>query len=404
MTDGNHRRRHLRLGAFFAAYFAAAGVFAPYFPLYLEQRGLDAAEIGIVLAMAQGMRVFGPNLWGWIADHTQRRVSVLRWTALAAAVGFVPILLPGGFVLVLVTMFVVHLFMTAQIPVAEAITAAHLRSDDGAPGARETAASGYGRLRAWGTIGFIVTVLGCGPLFGWFGIAWQPWFALALLATTFVCACLIAEPRGSVAAHARVSVRERLADPHVRWFFVSSALMVFAHGALYTYLSLYLARLGYGTATIGLFWVIGALAEIVFFHLQGRFFARFGVGRVLAATFVLAALRFLLIAEFAQWWLLLLLAQLLHAASFAAHHSASILTVQNWFPGNANARGQALYISISYGVGGTAGSLVAAWLWTAFGPPAAFLSSCVAAAVGWWAVQRTRLPGHDVRAPAAQPG
>jgi PPP family 3-phenylpropionic acid transporter len=395
MTTRDHD--HWKLGAFFAAYFAAAGVFVPYFPLYLQHRGLDAAQIGIVLATAQALRVVGPNLWGWIADHTQRRTAVLRWTALAAALSFVPILLPGGFGLVLATMFAVNLFMTAQIPVAEAITAAHLR-------ARGTSASGYGRLRAWGTIGFVVLVLACGPLFAWLGMGLQPWFALALLAATFACTCLIGEPRPEAAAHAPVSVRARLADPHVRWFFVSSALMVFAHGALYTYLSLHLARLGYGTATIGVFWVVGALAEVVFFHLQGRVFARFGVQRVLAATFVLAALRFLLIAEFAQVWLLLLVAQLLHAATFAAHHSASILTVQRWFPGYANARGQALYVSVSYGVGGTAGSLVAAWLWTAVSPAAAFLSSCAAAVAGWLAVQRTRLPGHETGAAAAQPG
>jgi PPP family 3-phenylpropionic acid transporter len=383
-----------RLGAFFAAYFATAGVFAPYFPLYLESRGLTAAQIGVVLAMTQGMRVVGPNLWGYLADRTSHRVAILRWTAIATCVSFAPILLAGGFAWVFAVMFAVNLFITAQIPVGESITAACLRQDG-------SGASRYGRLRAWGSFGFIALVLAAGPLFDWAGIGWQPYVGLVLLALSAATTFLIEEPRHDDSQHPAVSVRKRLAEPRVRWFFASAALMVFAHGAFYTYFSLYLAQLGYSKAQIGMFWVVGVVAEIVFFYTQGMFFARFGAFRLLAASFLLAALRFFLIAEFAHLWLLLLMAQLLHAATFAVHHSASILTIQHWFPGRAGARGQALYISIGYGVGGTAGSLVAAWLWSAFGPAAAFLSSSAAALGGWWAVQRTRTLDRAAHAHAA---
>lgn len=372
-----------RLGAFFAAYFATAGIFAPYFPLYLESRGLSAAQIGIVLAMMQGMRVVGPNLWGYLADRTAHRIAILRWTALAACACFAPILLPGGFGWVFAVMFAVNLFITAQIPVGESITAARLRQDG-------SGAARYGRLRAWGSIGFITLVLAAGPLFDGVGIGWQPYLGLVLLALSAVTTFLIEEPRHDESQHPGVSVRKRLAEPRVRWFLASAALMVFAHGAFYTYFSLYLAQLGYSKTQIGVFWVVGVAVEIVFFYTQGRFFARYGAFRLLAASFLLAALRFFLIAEFAHLWLLLFVAQLLHAATFAVHHSASVLTIQQWFPGHANARGQALYVSIGYGVGGTAGSLVAAWLWSAFGPAVAFLSSSAAALAGWWAVQRTR--------------
>lgn len=383
-----------RLGAFFAAYFATAGVFAPYLPLYLESRGLTAAQIGIVLAMTQGMRVVGPNLWGYLADRTSHRVAILRWTALATCACFAPILLTGGFGWVFAVMFAFNLFITAQIPVGESITAACLRKDGSGP-------LRYGRLRAWGSFGFVALVLAAGPLFDRAGIAWQPYVGLALLALLAAMTFLIREPRHDASQHPGVSVRTRLGEPRVRWFLASAALMVFAHGAFYTYFSLYLAQLGYSKTQIGAFWVVGVVAEIVFFYTQGTFFARYGAFRLLAASFVLAALRFFLIAEFAHLWLLLLVAQLLHAASFAVHHSASILTIQQWFAGRASARGQALYISVGYGVGGTAGSLVAAWLWSAFGPSAAFLSSSAAALAGWWAVQRTRTLDRAAHAHAA---
>ncbi len=372
-----------RLGVFFATYFATVGVFAPYFPLYLDSRGLSAIDIGIVLAMMQGMRVIGPNLWGYLADRGGARVTILRFTAVATLLSFAPMLLPGGFWFVFALMFAVNFFITAQIPVVEAITAAHLRRQG-------NAASRYGRLRVWGSIGFIVLVLAAGALFDRAGIHWQPVVGLIVLALSAWAAFRVRDLALAESTPAWVSVRARLAEPRVRWFFASVALMIFAHGALYTYFSLHLSRLGYSNALIGVFWVIGVTVEIAFFYLQGRLFARYGAFSLLSLSFVLAVLRFFLIAEFAHLWPLLLLAQLLHAATFAVHHSASILTVQQWFPGVAAARGQALYISLGYGIGGTSGSLIAAWLWSSVGPSAAFLSSSAAAALGWWAVQRAR--------------
>jgi MFS transporter, PPP family, 3-phenylpropionic acid transporter len=366
-----------RIGLFFAAYFAGTGVLAPYFPLYLEHRGLNAAQIGIVMAVAQGMRILGPTAWGWLADHTTERVRILQFTSVAAAVCFVPVLFPGGFGYVLLTMFAVHFFMTGQIPIAEAMTATQLRGDP-------QAAARYGRLRAWGSISFVLVVLATGVMLDWAGVGLQPWLVLVFLARRRWprnwCAMRRTRRRRPTGSRcARCSPK-----PRVRWFFLSVLLMIFAHGALYTYFSLHLAALGYSKSAIGVFWVLGVIVEIGFFFVQGRIFARVDPFRLLAASFALAALRFAMIAEVAHVIALLVIAQMLHAATFAVHHSASILTIQRWFHGRATARGQALYVSIGYGVGGTAGSLLAAWLWT---PSAHRRPSCRAASprcsAGW---------------------
>jgi PPP family 3-phenylpropionic acid transporter len=368
--------------------------------LYLEARGLSAAEIGVVTALAQGLRVVGPTGWGWLADHASRRVLILRLTAGAACLAFLPILLPGGFGFVFAVLLVFHLFLTGQVPMAEAIAALHLREDP-------HAAARYGRLRACGSIGFIALVLGTGVLLDRTGLAPTPYLVLLLLAATFGATLLVRDAHVGAMPHAPVSVRQRLREPRVRWFFLSVALMIFAHSALYTYLSIYLAQLGYNKTQIGAFWVLGVVIEIGLFFLQGRLFRRFNLLRLVEASLAVAAIRFLLIAELAQAVVVLVLAQLMHAVTFAVHHSASVLTIQRWFPGRAATRGQALYISIGYGIGGTAGSLVAAWLWSAVSPSAAFLSSSGAALLGWWAVRRARNFDEAVAAgvsPQAQEG
>jgi PPP family 3-phenylpropionic acid transporter len=273
------------------------------------------------------------------------------------------------------------------VPIAEAMTATRLRDDP-------HAATRYGRLRVWGSISFVVAVLASGVLLDAAGLAIQPWLLLSLLAAIGVAAQFVRDAPHAPGEAAKVSVRELMRQPRVRWFFLSVLLMIFAHGALYTYLSLHLAALGYSKSAIGVFWVLGVIVEIGFFFVQGRIFARFDPFRLLAASFALAALRFALIAEVAHVVVLLVVAQVLHAATFAVHHSASILTIQRWFHGRATARGQALYVSIGYGLGGTGGSLLAAWLWSTLGAAAAFLAGSVAALLGWLAVRRAR--AHDL--------
>ena len=141
-----------RLGGLYAAYFGFVGILAPYFPLYLESRGLTAFQVGVLIALGQAMRVIGPNLWGYLADHASRRTPILRATSIALLLSFALLLVPGAFLWVFAVMLLVNLFQTAQMPIAEALASASMRG-------RSDAATRYGRLRAWGSMAFVAVVL-----------------------------------------------------------------------------------------------------------------------------------------------------------------------------------------------------------------------------------------------------
>jgi PPP family 3-phenylpropionic acid transporter len=100
------------------------------------------------------------------------------------------------------------------------------------------------------------------------------------------------------------------------------------------------------------------------------------------ASFACAVVRFLALAWLPEALALVVLAQLLHAATFGAFHAASVAAVHRAFPEGAQARGQTLYSSVSYGAGGAAGALGAGWLWEAAGPGWAFSLSALAGLVG----------------------
>ena len=136
----------LNFALFFFAYYGYIGVFSPYASLYFADRGLSAAQIGVLMSLMQVMRIFGPNLWGWVADHTSRRVLVLRATSAAAALTFCGMFWGDTFGFFFVLLVVLNLFTSAQGPLSEALMLSAMRGD----------LTHYGRLRLWGSVGFIV--------------------------------------------------------------------------------------------------------------------------------------------------------------------------------------------------------------------------------------------------------
>ncbi|UCE30878.1 MAG: MFS transporter [Burkholderiales bacterium] len=369
------------LGALFFVHFALVGVLAPYLSLFLAARGLAVAQIGVLMTLPQVVRIFAPPLWGWMADHTGRHALLMRVSALVALAGMAGLAVAqsaGAFAVAIVTLF----FATsAAVPIGETLALRAAAGDSGR----------YGRIRLWGSLGFLGAVASAGPLLDATGIASLPWWVLVVGCAIFGVSLLVKGGGAPAATHAAAAaIGARLRQPAVLAFFASAFLMIVAHMALYTLYSLYLERLGFSKTVIGGLWAVGVVAEVALFYWQRPLFQRFGAATLLSASFAVCALRFLMIyfAGDSLWWLLP--AQLLHAVTFGVHHSASMQFLHRWFDGPTQSRAQALYIAVAYGLGGTAGGLLATVLWSQLAPAAIFLGASAAAALGWVAVAACR--------------
>lgn len=373
MTPGSKPPQSFNFALFFFAYYGYVGVFSPYASLYFADKNISATQIGILMSMMQVMRIFGPNLWGWVADHTRRRVLVLRLTSVAAAAIFTGMFWGESFAYFFVLLIVLNLFTSAQGPLSEAQMLSAMHGD----------LTHYGRLRLWGSVGFIFAVMVSGQLLDAFGITLMPTIALLLLLLVVVAAAGMREEVQQVHPHAMPSVRALLKQREVLAFFASTFLMVAAHAALYVYFSLYLAQIGYSKTVIGLMWSLGVIAEILFFYWQAPIFRRYSLRALMLLSLAVGVVRFALIGFAADSLLLLLFAQLLHAATFGVHHSASVAALQRWFAGPLQARGQALYISVSYGLGGSLGGLLLSACWDKFGAASVYTLASGLCAIGW---------------------
>lgn len=363
-----------------AAYFFSIGIFSPYAPLWFKELGLPVFALGVLASVSSWTRLFAPYAWGALADRSGRRTEILRFAALASALAALGFLLPASFALLVVVSFLMFMFNAAIVPLTETVVAAQLANAQGGMDARR-----YGRVRVWGSVGFLAAVLAAGWFFERFGLRWFAGVLLAALAAVVFAAWrLPVQPRASADEPAAPAppVSAVLARPEVRWFFVGVFLTVLAHASLYAFLSLYLDDVGYSKRAVGALWAVSVLAEIAWFWLQGRLLERGSLHGWLIAAALVSALRFGLTAAWgAEPWLMVL-AQCGHAITFAAQHTACIALVSRYFPGRLRGRGQALYSVLGYGFSGVLGGLGGAWLASRWGYASVFWAASVAALAG----------------------
>ncbi len=347
-----------RLCGFYFCYFAAVGALIPYLALYLQSISFTPVQIGALMALLAVSRIIAPNLWSWVSDLRRQRMRLVRLTTLAATIAFAGTLMDTGFGWMAAVVLLFAFFWDACLPQMEAATLNHLR------GQRPQ----YARIRLWGSVGFILTAVGMGIVLERAGTWWLLPSMLVLLASVCLATLLVPEaPREPVVAAAGPSLPRLFLQTPVLGFLAACLLMHASHGPYYTFYSIYLEESGYTRDMIGMLWAFGVLCEIGVFLLMPRLHARINLQRILLLSFAVAVARWLLIGHFPQRLAVLLLAQVLHGATFGAYHAAAIELVYRFFVGRYQVRGQAIYGSVGFGLGGTVGSLYSGFAWARLG-------------------------------------
>jgi PPP family 3-phenylpropionic acid transporter len=361
-----------RLAGVYFFYFAYLGAFAPYFSLYLSALGIAAAGIGVIMALPQLVRIFAPHLWGWLADRSDRRLRVARIGTVIGTAIYCGLFAASSFEALFAVVLLMSFFLSAALPLIEVTTLTHL--------GEHTAQ--YGRIRVWGSVGFIAAVLIVGYALDWLPIGVLLWIMLAILAGAVALLLAVPEAPRVEHAHDHIPIAHVIRQPQVVALIVACALMAIAHGPYYTFYSIYLVAHGYTKGAVGWLWALGVICEIAIFFWLSQLFRAFTLRRVLIASFALATARFVIIAWCADSLALLLFAQTLHAASFGSFHAAALGYVHRFFRGRNQARGQAIYTSLTFGFGGTLGGLYAGYAWERFGAGLTFTGAALFAFAG----------------------
>ncbi len=353
---------HWRLSSFYFFYFASIGALIPYWGLYLQSQGYSAQQIATVFAVIMATKIVSPNIWGWIADHTGQRMRLIRLASCLAIVSFFGVFVSTDYGWIILVMMVFSFFWNANLPQFEAVTLSHLGEN----------VSNYSRIRLWGSWGFVITVMALGMIFDSYGVELFPLILAVLLLGIWACSFLVSDKKIRAVESSSVRLVSVLRQPQVLIFLLICFLLQASHGPYYAFYSIYLEQHDYSRTLIGELWALGVIAEIIIFMLMYHLLRRWSVRTLLAVSLLLTSIRWLIIAYFVDSLPLLIVAQCFHAASFGVFHAVAIHLIHQFFSGSVQGRGQALYSSLSFGLGGAVGALYSGYSWEGVGPEATF--------------------------------
>jgi PPP family 3-phenylpropionic acid transporter len=377
-----------RLSGFYGLYFALIGCIMPFWGLFLQEKAFDATDIGILLALFSGVRIFAPNIWASISHLVEDFISsiqLLRLGGVMMLVCFVAIYWATEFWHYALIMLVYGFFWSAILPQYEILTLNHTKNDLDA----------YGSIRLWGSIGFIVLVSLLGWALDFISLNYLPAIMLVLMLAivfnSFVLppALKEIEPFGQVAEDQNVDSLSAFSSDRIRsginWglisFLVITVLIQISHGPYYVFFSIYLQQLDYSHWMIGLLWSLGVFSEIIIFWKIAVFMRRWSLRELVIISLLLTAIRWLMTAYFADNGFILIVSQCLHAFSFGLLHVVSIKYIAIFYPGKQQLHGQALYSGLGFGLGGALGAYLAGLGWAAYGAVWVFVAAAIVALI-----------------------
>ena len=379
-TPTGFPRRRLSLYYFF--YFTLFGTFLPFFGLYMQGLGLGALEIGQVMAALIGTKIIAPYFWGWLADHTGRMMLWIRVAMGLAAVTAAGLVWAEDFWSLLFVVLLFSFFWHGGLPLFEAYTFSQLGSKK----------AQYGKIRLWGSLGFIAAVLVLGWLFSQWGLSGFPWVVLGLFLLLSLVTFSLRDQNSLVAQQTHQSLWPVLLSPAVLALLAVSFLIQFSHGTYYNFFSIHLTDYGYSTQLIAGLWTLGVVAEIFVFLAMGWLLRHVSIMLLLMCSLMLTLLRWQLSLWGVESLLALLVAQLFHAASFGLYHALALHLIDSLFNGALRSRGQAVYAATSQGLGGAVGALVAGLTWSLGGALLSYTISSIAVLIAmvivWFGLRR----------------
>jgi len=339
-----------KLSTFYFVYFSLLGIMAPYLGLYLEEQGFSLLEIAQLSSLLMLTKIVAPLLWGSLADRYQNRIYLVRLGAMMAMVCYFGFFVAEQFWHYALIIVLFSFFWNAILPQFEVVTLISLG------GQRDR----YSRIRLWGSIGFIISVVAMGWAFEKLGIYLFPLSLLVIVAAIFLASLFqfneTEEP--IVKPVAAPGLWQQLKRRDTQLFFLSCFLLQASHGAYYTYFSIFLESIGYEKTHIGWLWGLGVFAEVIIFIVMHHWFARHSIKTIMLISLAITSLRWGLTSYYAEVFWVLVGSQCLHAFSFGAMHAAAIKFVDLNFDVRTQGRAQALYSSLSFGLGGAVGALL----------------------------------------------
>jgi PPP family 3-phenylpropionic acid transporter len=345
-----------RMPAFYFIHFFGVGVTLPFLNIFYHSAGMTAAQLGWLNAAARISTSLAPPFAGILADRLRRSREIMLICVALSALVALGLWWGRGFWAFFILIAVYSAARGAIGPIAENVALRQIEESGGQ----------YGRVRWWGSLGFIVAALGVGKIIEKYSIDLM--FPVLFISAAVLLPVVAQFPSNwkSSRPQFKEDLVKLLRTRPLLHFYGSAMLMAVSAGPFGLYFSIYLRELGMSAPLIGLAWTVGVVSEIFFLWYAGEIQKRIGLKGMIAAGIFATALRWELTAWTTQWAALIAI-QTLHGITFGVYHAGAIQFVDKWSGAAIKNTGQALYTAATFGIGSTVGVLLAGWLFSSLG-------------------------------------
>jgi len=360
----------LVVGSQYFLYFGVMGIFLPYFNLYCYHLDFSGLQIGTLSAIRSVALIIFPLILGALADRFQiRRPIYILCNFISTAIWIFFFYTTDFWAMLVITVFY-GMFYAPIISFLEAFTMDILGTEK----------KSYGRIRVWGSMAFIMTVIVLGRIIDLYSIV----IILIMIFAGSLAQALISVkiPDIRIKKRAPFTLKAKaLLKKRVTVFLFCAFLMLVSHGTYYGFFSIHLENLGYDNTFIGIAWALASIAEILVMIKSDSIFKRFSLENVLAFSFMVAAVRWFALF-FATSPAVILFLQVFHAVTYGTFHVASILYIDSLTPDETKTLGQAANNAVTYGLGLMVGFFINGYLFEIVGSFALFMISSFIALAG----------------------
>jgi len=244
----------------------------------------------------------------------------------------------------------------------------------------------YGRMRLWGSLSFIVASVCGGWLLEPLGAGAAIWLVAGGTVLTVAAAHGLQRPIGlgrlkAATSPPRLRVVDALGLLRSRVFLVfllTTGLVQGAHGMFYTFGVLHWRAQGLDTAWSGILWAVAIVCEVALFAYSAAVLRRVGPVQLIMLGCGAAVVRWLLMG-FDPPLALLVLLQISHSLTYTASHIGAIHFMSRTVPDQQSGTAQALYASVTGGIGLGGAMLIAGPLYASYGGRAYWAMAIMAA-------------------------
>lgn len=359
MLDPSQLRRQfgfLRSTQFF--FYATHALFITFLPLFYQNKGMDPAQIGMIMAVNPLVSIFAQPLWGYASDKVGSIRKILIIVLCGTLMTSFGIYGADHFVLILLSMFVYSIFLTPIQPLLDSMTIQTVKQVN----------HSYGSVRLWGSLGFCFTAWWTGYVLSGFGLDNMGYLYVALFMLPTLLVFGLRDPAADPGRPptSLLQASRLLRHRQFAWFMFLVFLTAVPHRLNDSLLGIHISELGGTENQVGQAWMYATLSEAVIFAVMGYVLKRYREMSVLFVTAIIYCIR---------WWLyawiddpaVIVALQFTHGLTFAVFFQTAIQHITYLVPDHLRATGQSLFTAVFIGISGITGSLLGGWLMNSFG-------------------------------------